>query len=262
MRKLRISIIILSFLGLITANTFALSIQVDSFSIFPDDIHTAGNGSVVGGTSYGSTTMGGISVATFAEANSSSYSCAMWPWCMWYDYARAEAIYGFRMRAHLIGDPGEESEIIADWKFFTQPLLYAAPDGILTPSGNTASAVNQMDVYMSGINKDGYFNRYEYGSFHDEQSIVWMGAGGDSVTETGSVSLGVFPANNGSYYCDIVGGLYIESESFSNPHGTAVSSMFSTLNFTLTPNPIPEPAAIWLLGSGLLGLVGLRRKKG
>ena len=29
----------------------------------------------------------------------------------------------------------------------------------------------------------------------------------------------------------------------------------------ITPDPVPIPGALWLLGSGLLGLVGLRRKK-
>jgi hypothetical protein len=29
---------------------------------------------------------------------------------------------------------------------------------------------------------------------------------------------------------------------------------------TLTPSAVPVPAAVWLFGSGLLGLVGIRRK--
>jgi len=33
------------------------------------------------------------------------------------------------------------------------------------------------------------------------------------------------------------------------------------LTVSSTPAPVPVPAAAWLLGSGLLGLVGLRRKK-
>jgi hypothetical protein len=34
-------------------------------------------------------------------------------------------------------------------------------------------------------------------------------------------------------------------------------------NLTATPDPIPIPAAVWLFGSGLLGLVGVaqHRKK-
>ena len=32
------------------------------------------------------------------------------------------------------------------------------------------------------------------------------------------------------------------------------------LNFRVTASPVPVPAAVWLLGSGILGLVGLRRR--
>jgi hypothetical protein len=30
----------------------------------------------------------------------------------------------------------------------------------------------------------------------------------------------------------------------------------------LEVNPVPIPAAVWLLGSGLLGLIGIRRRNG
>jgi hypothetical protein len=32
-------------------------------------------------------------------------------------------------------------------------------------------------------------------------------------------------------------------------------------NLTATPDPVPIPAAVWLFGSGLLGLVGIARRK-
>lgn len=32
-------------------------------------------------------------------------------------------------------------------------------------------------------------------------------------------------------------------------------------NFTVSASPVPVPAAVWLLGSGLLGLAGLRRRR-
>ena len=36
---------------------------------------------------------------------------------------------------------------------------------------------------------------------------------------------------------------------------------FGADNIEVTGNPVPVPAAFWLLGSGLLGLLGIRRKK-
>jgi hypothetical protein len=32
-------------------------------------------------------------------------------------------------------------------------------------------------------------------------------------------------------------------------------------NLTATPDPVPIPAAVWLFGSGLLGLVGVARRR-
>lgn len=36
---------------------------------------------------------------------------------------------------------------------------------------------------------------------------------------------------------------------------------FMVDNIEITGNPVPVPAAVWLLGSGLLGLVGLRKRQ-
>jgi hypothetical protein len=36
---------------------------------------------------------------------------------------------------------------------------------------------------------------------------------------------------------------------------------WTSLNLTVVPAPVPVPAAVWLFGSGLLGLVGVARRK-
>jgi hypothetical protein len=40
----------------------------------------------------------------------------------------------------------------------------------------------------------------------------------------------------------------------------AIIEIQSDGDVVLNPNPVPVPAAVWLLGSGLLGLIGIRRK--
>jgi hypothetical protein len=44
-------------------------------------------------------------------------------------------------------------------------------------------------------------------------------------------------------------------------HDYTAIIQFNKVTGTSTLNPVPVPAAAWLLGSGLLGLVGLRRRK-
>ena len=42
--------------------------------------------------------------------------------------------------------------------------------------------------------------------------------------------------------------------------GEALTGATSFLTLSVTPNPVPIPGAVWLLGSGFLGLAGIRRK--
>jgi hypothetical protein len=42
--------------------------------------------------------------------------------------------------------------------------------------------------------------------------------------------------------------------------GLLTLNNISYVDFQATASPVPIPGAVWLLGSGLIGLVGLRRK--
>ncbi|MBL0714363.1 MAG: VPLPA-CTERM sorting domain-containing protein [Desulfosarcina sp.] len=59
---------------------------------------------------------------------------------------------------------------------------------------------------------------------------------------------------------DIVYGLEFDLSSSDNgAYGMNTPAYFAMDN--LEANPVPVPAAVWLLGSGLIGLVGIRRRK-
>ncbi|OPY06771.1 MAG: hypothetical protein A4E66_02136 [Syntrophus sp. PtaB.Bin001] len=87
----------------------------------------------------------------------------------------------------------------------------------------------------------------------------------DIVTITNPVLNAHFISGGNDYYFSLLG--------FSQDGGATISNVFSTIEnqansaqlygiitTTPIPTPTPIPAAIWLLGSGLVGLIGVRRR--
>ena len=48
----------------------------------------------------------------------------------------------------------------------------------------------------------------------------------------------------------------------STPDSPNFAGVITSLNGEITGSAVPIPAALWLLGSGLLGLLGIRRRLG
>ncbi len=126
-------------------------------------------------------------------------------------------------------------ERISDSGFGGEVYLTHFPDGV---QGNTATSdtSGKLRLTRTGDTVSGYF---------------WNGADWtlvDSYAASGEGNLSrhftiaIWPGTS------VAGGVTVAIDNFS-------------LDAPNTPNPVPVPAAVWLFGSGLLGLIGVARHK-
>ena len=61
---------------------------------------------------------------------------------------------------------------------------------------------------------------------------------------------------------DVAGGVTLQLKTSCGPvEGCGVDAYFDRISITTDVSAVPVPAAVWLFGSGLLGLVGVARRK-
>jgi hypothetical protein len=61
---------------------------------------------------------------------------------------------------------------------------------------------------------------------------------------------------------DVSGGVTLQLKSSCGPvEGCGVDAYFDNITITTDVSAVPVPAAVWLFGSGLVGLVGVARRK-
>ena len=149
---------------------------------------------------------------------------------------------------------------------------YSAPGGIdgvnkdtskyvTVPAPTTVGGSGYVEV--TGLPESNYFGLW-WGSIDTYNTITFTFDGastGESVT--GSVVLGVGTpsgdqlAIGSNHYVN-----FLDLKLFNGFIMSSSQFAFEADNIAIgkDPSPVPIPAAVWLLGSGLLGLVGIRRR--
>ena len=130
---------------------------------------------------------------------------------------------------------GENPQIDAPWLFFSNTGMHGSTSQVtLTADGSNGGTLDMSGWY-----------------------VHWNGVQID-MSGGATATMSCSTAN-----CD--GGTYTASYAAIVPDDgtTNFGNVAYTLNLegTITPSAIPVPAAVWLFGSGLLGLVGVARRK-
>jgi len=60
---------------------------------------------------------------------------------------------------------------------------------------------------------------------------------------------------------DGIGGSEMDNGPFSGFNANFDMTSVTMTNYTPTPSAVPVPAAVWLFGSGLVGLAGIARRR-
>ena len=134
--------------------------------------------------------------------------------------------------------PVVESDILAPFSFFGNPT-YVGTNPISYQHGNA------YDAPTADVD--------EFGNLTVDMSsweVMWNG----TAFEQGGIATGTYNALTGEYVLDWSS--LIEGGAFSG-----VTGFWHLEGVISETSPVPVPAAVWLFGSGLIGLFGVARKK-
>jgi len=183
--------------------------------------------------------------------------------------------------AVIASDMGSNISITGNTAFDTTGRIYISGDTVSSLSifaGGRASSYDSLDEIANGenagnsnnaINSSYLWNNtsqdtIDRGASHEPGSVGVYG-GWDNPALSGSTGTVAFNPNG--VYGHIVGFQWGHDNQVTSGNGNSFGTYAATwllADNTLTfgtPAPVPIPAAVYLFGSGLIGLVGLARRK-
>ena len=157
----------------------------------------------------------------------------------------------------------------------------ATPGGLFTTTGpvagnGTIDDLGNMDLDFTGrVGSAQYFPQYANSPWNVDNNTKTGGTTGAYEGFTTGIDSNLDPSGNGATVntligsalslCPVCGAFTGQLVSVGNVgsawvafDGTPYTEVY---NIAVTPSAIPVPAAVWLFGSGLLGLVGVARRR-
>lgn len=127
-----------------------------------------------------------------------------------------------------------------------------------------SQAINQHDIYATAlrgtttpVNNDPALNDEYFGTVANGAYAGDAGLWGTSYNTNGAF-------NNAAAFGSDLGFYYFQTGGFDGVDATKITQAAGQWSFdgtTLSYSAVPVPAAVWLFGSGLLGLVGVARRR-